>query len=462
VRLAAQLGSGLTGLLYVLDEPTIGLHPRDTDQLLRALRELTDKGCSVLLVEHDAETIRAADHVIDVGPGGGHTGGRILAEGSPAQLAKDPASLTFASLARPLLAPLRRRPIDRARGVTLRGARAHNLKKVDLWIPDGRFVVVTGVSGSGKSTLVRDVFLRAVREALGLATEAPGSNDGLRGANVWRSAVEIDQTPIGRTPRSVPATYIGVWNELRGLYARTPEARARGYESSRFSFNTRQGRCEVCEGQGSTSFEMSFLPDALVVCEGCNGLRFNAETLAVKLYGASAGEVLAMDVGEVAQLFTAVPKVRRPLDLLARLGLSYLKLGQPSNTLSGGEAQRLKLVSELGARGQGPTLYVMDEPTTGLHREDVQKLLVVMQELVERGDSVLVIEHHPDVILAADWVVDLGPEGGAGGGEIVAEGTPEEIMKVRQSHTGRILKRELARTRSDARAAAQSLVVSDH
>ncbi len=448
VRLAAQLGSGLTGLLYVLDEPTIGLHPRDTDRLLRALRDLTGKGCSVLLVEHDAETIRAADHVIDVGPGGGHTGGRILAQGSPAELARNPASLTFASLARPLASPERRRPIDPKRGARLIGATEHNLKNVDLWIPAGRLSVVSGVSGSGKSTLVRDVFLRAVRAAIGLQADPPGAHREIRGATIWKSAVEIDQTPIGRTPRSVPATYVGVWNELRALYASTPEARARGYTATRFSFNTKQGRCEACEGQGATSFEMAFLPEALVPCEACAGLRFNPETLSVHLHGVSAGQLLAMDVGEVAQLFTAVPKVRKPLDLLARLGLSYLKLGQPSNSLSGGEAQRLKLVSELAARGAGPTLYVMDEPTTGLHREDVQRLLAVLQELVERGDTVLVIEHHPDLILAADYVIDLGPEGGSGGGTIVAQGTPEEIMRVRASHTGRILKRELTKVRS--------------
>ncbi|MET0387239.1 MAG: excinuclease ABC subunit A, partial [Polyangiales bacterium] len=449
VRLAAQLGSGLTGLLYVLDEPTIGLHPRDTDRLIGALRDLTDKGCSVLLVEHDAEMIRAADHVIDVGPSGGHGGGRILAQGSPRELAKDPRSLTFASLAEPRLSVGERRPVDRAKhpGVELRRAHQHNLKHVNLWVPSGRLTAVTGVSGSGKSTLVREVFLRAVRKSLGLVTEAPGSYDELRGAGLWKRAVEIDQTPIGRTPRSVPATYIGVWDEIRKLYAATPEARARGYQTARFSFNTNKGRCTTCEGQGATSFEMSFLPEALVTCEACGGLRFDAETLSITLHGKSAGELLTLDTAEVAQLLASVPKVRRPLELLCRLGLGYLKLGQPSNTLSGGEAQRLKLVSELSTHGQGATLYVMDEPTTGLHREDVKRLLVVIQELVERGDTVLVIEHHPDVIAAADWVVDLGPEGGSAGGSIVAQGTPEDIMRCEQSHTGRILVREQGGTR---------------
>ncbi|HEX2677678.1 MAG TPA: excinuclease ABC subunit A, partial [Polyangiales bacterium] len=461
VRLAAQLGSGLTGLLYVLDEPTIGLHPRDTDRLLSALRDLTNKGCSVLLVEHDAETIRAADHVIDVGPHGGHQGGRVLAQGSPAALAKNPDSLTFTSLARPLAAPATRRAIDRKHGVLLSGAREHNLQNVDLWIPTGRFVAVTGVSGSGKSTLVREVFLRAVRKALGLVGEPAGAFGSLRGEKAWKRAIEIDQTPIGRTPRSVPATYVGVWDELRKLYAGTPEARARGYDPSRFSFNVDKGRCEACEGQGSTSFEMSFLPEALVVCEACNGRRFGPETLAVLLHGVSAGDLLESDVAEVAQLLSAVPKVKKPLDLLVRLGLGYLKLGQPSNTLSGGEAQRLKLVSELAQSGGGPTLYVMDEPTTGLHREDVRRLLTILQELVDRGDTVVVIEHHPDVIIAADYVVDLGPEGGAGGGQIVAQGTPEEIMKVSASHTGRILAREISRTRKAAKTRSSSLELSE-
>jgi len=302
---------------------------------------------------------------------------------------------------------------------------------------------------------VRDVFLRAVRKSLGLVSEAPGSYDELRGAQVWKRAVEIDQAPIGRTPRSVPGTYIGVWDEIRKLFAATPEARARGYKSSRFSFNTAEGRCSTCDGQGATSFEMSFLPEALVTCDACLGKRFSPETLAIHLHSKSAGDVLEMDVAEVAELLASVPKVQRPLDLLCRLGLGYLKLGQPSNTLSGGEAQRLKLVSELSMSGSGPTLYVMDEPTTGLHRQDVKRLLAVIQALVDRGDTVLVIEHHPDVIAAADWVVDLGPEGGAGGGRIVAEGTPQEVMRIKASHTGQVLLRERkAATRAQRAASA--------
>lgn len=443
VRLAAQLGSGLTGVLYVLDEPTIGLHPRDTGRLLGALRDLVDQGNSVLVVEHDADTIRAADHMIDVGPTGGHDGGRILAEGPPARLLGNPDSITGRSLASPLRMPDARRPVNGASFVEVLGARQHNLANVHLRIPVGLLTVVTGVSGSGKSTLVSEVMLRGVRRALGLQSETPGAHDRVRGAGALKRAVEIDQSPIGRTPRSVPATYVGAWDEIRKLYARTPQARARGYDPSRFSFNVAKGRCPDCEGQGTMHVEMSFLPDAHVHCDSCDGMRFDPETLAVQLHGASVGELLTMHVDEVADLLSAFPKVRRPLELMVDLGLGYLKLGQASNTLSGGEAQRLKLVSELAARSSAGTLYVMDEPTTGLHREDVGRLLQVIQRLVDRGETVVVIEHHPDVMAAADWMVDLGPEGGGGGGTIVAEGTPETIMNNGESHTGRALREAL-------------------
>ncbi len=447
VRLAAQLGSGLTGVLYVLDEPTIGLHPRDTNRLLSSLRELVDKGNSVIVVEHDADTIRAADHVIDVGPGGGRLGGKVVAQGTPRALAKDPHSVTGPSLARPPEIPSARRPTDDAGWLEVLGAREHNLEDVDLAIPVGRLTAVTGVSGSGKSTLVREVLLRATRAALGLVNErAPGAHREVRGAELLIRAVEIDQSPIGRTPRSVPATYVGVWNVVRKLLAGTPEARARGYGPARFSFNTAEGRCPACEGQGALTVEMSFLPQVLVPCEACDGLRFDPETLAVRLHELSAGEILNTDVADAVVLFDAVPKVKKPLSLLADLGLGYLKLGQASNTLSGGEAQRLKLVAELAARKSGGTLYVMDEPTTGLHREDVTRLIGVIQRLVDRGDTVVVIEHHPDVILAADHVVDLGPEGGEGGGQIVATGTPEAIARAKGSHTGAVLAEELRRT----------------
>jgi excinuclease ABC subunit A len=444
VRLAAQLGSGLTGILYVLDEPTIGLHPRDTARLLAALRALVGKGCSVLVVEHDTDTIRAADHLIDVGPSGGSGGGRIVASGPAAEVLADPASVTGASLARGVEVPAQRRPVDaRTPRLVVRGATEHNLRGVDFSVPLGRLVAVTGVSGSGKSTLTRDVLLRATRRALGLETEAPGAHRTITGFEALRRAIEVDQSPIGRTPRSVPATYVGIWDELRRLLAATPEARAAGYGPSRFSFNVAEGRCPSCDGNGALTVEMSFMPEVLVPCEACGGARFTDETRRARLHGLDAAQLLALDVAEAAERLHAFPKVAAPLRTLVELGLGYLRLGQPSNTLSGGEAQRLKLVAELGTAAGGPTLYVMDEPTTGLHREDVRRLLRLFERLVERGDTVVVIEHHTDVVAAADWVVDLGPEGGTGGGTIVAEGTPEDVARVAASHTGAVLAAEL-------------------
>ena len=445
VRLAAQLGSGLTGLLYVLDEPTIGLHPRDTGRLLAALRGLVDRGNTVLVVEHDDDTIKSADHVIDVGPGGGVGGGTVVAEGPPSALLDNPDSVTGRALARPARVPDERRPVGRkVPKLRVRGAQLHNLRKVDARFPIGRLTAVTGVSGSGKSTLVRRVLLPAVREALGLATDPPGRFSRLDGVEHLARAVEVDQSPIGRTPRSVPATYIDVWDELRKVLAGTPEARARGYKPGRFSFNTAGGRCDECGGNGSRKVEMAFLPDVHLTCEACLGQRFGRETLEVTLHGMSAGEILELDVEQAAKHFLALPKVHRPLSLLAELGLGYLKLGQPSNTLSGGEAQRLKLVAELGTSASGPTLYVLDEPTTGLHRDDVARLQMVLERFVERGDTVVVIEHHPDLIAAADWVVDLGPEGGAGGGRVVVQGTPEQVAACDESHTGAVLRELLA------------------
>ncbi len=447
VRLAAQLGSGLTGVLYVLDEPTIGLHPRDTDQLLGALRGLVDRGNSVLVVEHDADTIRAADHVIDVGPGGGKHGGSLVAQGT---LDTMKGSVTAKALARPPTVPETRRKIDGAPWIALRGVNHHNLQNVDVRFPLERLVAVTGVSGSGKSSLVREVLLRATRDALGLVNDrAPGGFDGIEGFETLARAIEIDQSPIGRTPRSVPATYIGLWDTVRKLLAGTPEARARGYGPSRFSFNVEEGRCPDCKGQGSIHVEMAFLPDVNIPCDTCNGMRFTPETLEVRWQGLNAGELLDLEIAEAVDVFTPVRTIRAPLELLVDLGLGYLHLGQASNTLSGGEAQRIKLVSELAAgRNVGPTLYVMDEPTTGLHRDDVARLIGVLQRLVDRGDTLAVIEHHPDVMLAADWVVDLGPEGGAAGGRVVAQGTPETIAKRKRSHTGEVLRRELAQPRS--------------
>ena len=444
VRLAAQLGSGLTGVLYVLDEPTIGLHPRDTGQLLGALRGLVDRGNSVLVVEHDADTIRAADHVIDVGPGGGKHGGTLVAEGALSTLR---SSVTAKALARPSKVPKARRTTKDAHWLQLEGVSHHNLRNVDVRFPLARFVAVTGVSGSGKSSLIREVLLRAAREALGLVNDAsPGPVAGIEGFEPLKRAIEVDQSPIGRTPRSVPATYIGIWDLVRKLLAGTAEARARGYGPSRFSFNVEEGRCPECRGQGSIHVEMAFLPDVDVPCETCNGMRFTPETLEVRWQGLNAGQLLELEASEAAEVFSAVRAIRRPLELLVDLGLGYLHLGQASNTLSGGEAQRIKLVSELAAGlNTGPTLYVLDEPTTGLHRDDVERLLGVLHRLVDRGDTVVVIEHHPDVMLAADWIVDLGPEGGKGGGRVVAQGTPETIAKRKRSHTGHVLRRELGR-----------------
>ncbi|MGB8328922.1 MAG: excinuclease ABC subunit UvrA [Polyangiales bacterium] len=456
VRLAAQLGSGLTGVLYVLDEPTIGLHPRDTGRLLGALRGLVDRGNSVLVVEHDADTIRAADHVIDVGPGGGKHGGRIVAQGA---LRNMKGSVTAAALQRPPKVPARRRPTRDVSWLQLTGVSHHNLKSVDVRFPLRRMIAITGVSGSGKSSLVREVLLRATREAVGMVNDFPaGDFQEITGFQSLKRAIEIDQSPIGRTPRSVPATYVGIWNTVRQLLAGTPEARARGYTASRFSFNVEEGRCPECKGQGSIHVEMAFLPDVDVPCETCDGMRFTPETLSVRWQGLNAGELLALEVSEAVEVFSPVKTIRQPLELLDELGLGYLHLGQPSNTLSGGEAQRIKLVSELAAGlNTGPTLYVMDEPTTGLHRDDVDRLLGVLNRLVERGDTVAVIEHHPDVMLAADWIVDLGPEGGILGGRVVAEGTPEAIAKRKHSHTGRVLRRQLGES---VVAAARGLPLS--
>jgi excinuclease ABC subunit A len=467
VRLAAQLGSGLTGILYVLDEPTIGLHPRDTGKLIAALRGLVDRGNSLVVVEHDSDTIRAADHLIDIGPGGGRHGGRIVAQGPARAVLGSGESPTAAALARPAPVPAARRPMAGRPHIELRGARLHNLRDVDVRIPLGCLVVVTGVSGSGKSTLIREVLLTALDDALGQgqskgqsksksktsqttagrAADAPACYRALEGegARLLRRAVEVDQSPIGRTSRSVPATYIGIWDQIRGLLASTPEARARGYGPARFSFNVAEGRCPACEGQGTLTAEMAFLPDVEMPCDACGGMRFSPETQDVTWRGLHAGEILALEVEAAALVFAAVDKVVRPLRLLADLGLGYLKLGQPSSTLSGGEAQRLKLVSELGTRAAGGTLYVLDEPTTGLHRNDIGRLLAVFERLVARGDTAVIIEHHLDVMLMADWIIDLGPEGGAQGGRVVACGTPEDVAACTESHTGAALAREIAR-----------------
>ncbi|MCB9658954.1 MAG: excinuclease ABC subunit UvrA [Sandaracinaceae bacterium] len=457
VRLAAQLGSGLTGVLYVLDEPTIGLHPRDTGKLIDALAALVRAGSSVVVVEHDADVIRAAQHIVDMGPTGGVEGGRVLAEGPSAHVLAHAASVTGQALRATPPEP-RGRAMEDVSWLTLRGVRQHNLRDVTLRVPLGRLTVVTGVSGSGKSTLVRSVLLPAVRVGLGLAQDAPpGDHDGLDGVDGVRRAVEIDQSPIGRTPRSVPATYIDVWNVVRELLAGTKEARARGFAATRFSFNTAGGRCETCAGNGSSVAEMSFLPDVVLPCDACGGARFDETTLAVRWRGLSASALLDLDVASAVRVFESVPKVRRPLELLLDLGLGYLRLGQPSHTLSGGEAQRLKLVSELGkAAGTGPTLYVLDEPTTGLHRDDVRRLIDVLQRFVDRGDTVVVIEHHLDLIHAADWAVDLGPEGGEGGGAITFAGTPSALRECVASHTGVALREVSGEAAASPRSPSRS------
>jgi excinuclease ABC subunit A len=443
LRLSAQAGAGLTGALYVLDEPTIGLHPRDTGRLLENLRALVDTGSTVLVVEHDLDTLRAADHLVDLGPGGGRLGGRIVAAGPPGEVLASEASPTARALHLPVrgLRPTRPAPRDWLR---LDGARCHNLRGVDLALPLGRMTVVAGVSGSGKSTLVRRVLFPAVREALGRTTPPPGPFKKLSGVGPLRRVLAVDQSPIGRTPRSVPATFLGIWDELRRVFAGTPEARARGYGPTRFSFNSGGGgRCPACAGQGSISHEMSFLPDVTTPCEACGGARFEPSTLEVRWRGLNVGETLRLTVDEALEAFSALPRVAGPLRCLSELGVGYLQLGQGSHTLSGGEAQRLKLAAELTATARHePTLYVLDEPTTGLHLADVAKLLRVLDQLVARGDTLVVIEHHPVVIAAADHVVELGPEGGEAGGRIVAAGTPAEVARA-ATPTGPVLRQIL-------------------
>jgi len=446
IRLATQIGSSLVGVLYVLDEPSIGLHARDNARLLQTLARLRDRGNTVLVVEHDEDTIRAADHVLDLGPGAGELGGRVVGQGTAAELAKQPGSLTGQYLAgtRRIELPERRRGEDRGR-LRLKGAHHNNLQGVDLELPLGRLVAVTGVSGSGKSSLVIDTLYPALARILNRASAAAGSHTALEGHELLQGVIDIDQSPIGRTPRSNPATYTGVFEPIRKLFAGLPEARARGFAAGRFSFNVKGGRCEACKGDGTIKVEMHFLPDVYVRCEQCRGLRFGRDTLAIRFKGASIADVLAMTVTQAAEFFAAQPKLRRKLSLLQEVGLGYLRLGQPATTLSGGEAQRIKISRELTRRGGGGTLYVLDEPTTGLHVDDVGRLLQVLQRLVDAGNSVVVIEHNLHVVKCADWVVDLGPEGGSGGGRIVVEGTPEQIAAHAGSHTGRYLRSLLAR-----------------
>jgi excinuclease ABC subunit A len=447
IRLASQIGSGLTGVLYVLDEPSIGLHQRDNDRLLAALKRLRDLGNTVIVVEHDEDAIRSADYLIDMGPGAGVHGGRVVARGTPADVVANPDSLTGQYLAgrRRIAVPPARRPARGDATLTLSGARANNLKNLTVGFPLGTFTCVTGVSGGGKSTLVVDTLYRALARRLMGAREHAGAHDGLHGLEQVDKVVDIDQSPIGRTPRSNPATYTGAFTPIRDWFAELPESKSRGYRPGRFSFNVRGGRCEACQGDGVIKIEMHFLPDVYVQCDTCKGKRYNRETLEIAFRGKSIADVLDMTVEEAAVFFKAVPAIRDKLVTLERVGLGYIHLGQQATTLSGGEAQRVKLAKELSRRATGRTVYILDEPTTGLHFEDVRRLLEVLHALVDHGNTVVVIEHNLEVIKTADWVIDLGPEGGDGGGHVVACGTPEDIAAVEASHTGRYLAPHLGR-----------------
>ena len=457
IRLASQIGSGLTGVLYVLDEPSIGLHQRDNARLLETLKRLRDLGNTVIVVEHDEDAIRTADHVLDIGPGAGIHGGHIVAQGTVDDLVATPASLTGKYLSGELIVPVpERRPRNARRTLTLVNARGNNLKNVTAEIPLGLFTCVTGVSGGGKSTLLVDTLYKAIARKLNGASEAPAPHDRIEGLEHLDKVIDIDQSPIGRTPRSNPATYTGAFTPIREWFAGLPEAKARGYEPGRFSFNVKGGRCEACQGDGVIKIEMHFLPDVYVTCDVCKGKRYNRETLDVLFKGKSIADVLDMTVEEALEFFKVVPRVRNVLELLHRVGLDYIHVGQQATTLSGGEAQRVKLAKELSKRATGRTLYILDEPTTGLHFHDVAKLLDVLHELVEQGNTVVVIEHNLEVIKTADWIIDLGPEGGDGGGEIVAAGTPEDIAKTKRSYTGQFLAPVLGRREAKRKARTEA------
>ena len=443
IRLATQIGSSLVGVLYILDEPSIGLHQRDNRRLIETLLRLRDLGNTVIVVEHDEETMRSADHIVDMGPGAGEHGGEVVMSGVLDDILGEPRSVTgqFLSGKRSVAVPAVRRA-GRSH-FTVRGAREHNLKNLDVSVPTGAFVCVTGVSGSGKSTLVNDIIFRSLSNIVNRVPVRPGDHDRIDGIEQLDKVIDIDQSPIGRTPRSNPATYTGLWDHIRELFSMTQEAKVRGYSPGRFSFNVKGGRCESCKGDGTLKIEMHFLPDIYVPCDVCQGKRYNRETLEVRFKGKNVAEVLDMSVEEAVEFFSNQPKIRRRLQTLADVGLEYIRLGQPSTTLSGGEAQRVKLATELAKVATGNTLYILDEPTTGLHFADVDKLLEVLQRLVDQGNTVLVIEHNLDVIKCADWIIDLGPEGGDAGGELVAEGTPEEICGHAASETGKVLRRVL-------------------
>jgi excinuclease ABC subunit A len=445
IRLATQIGSGLTGVLYVLDEPSIGLHQRDNRRLIETLVKLRDLGNTLVVVEHDEDTIKTSDWIIDIGPGAGVDGGSVVHSGTYKEILQNKNSITGDYLAgrKIISTPKARRPIDPKRMLSVVGAKANNLKNLTVSFPLGTFIAVTGVSGSGKSSLVNDILYNVLANALNGAKLVAGKHTRITGMNQLDKVVHVDQNPIGRTPRSNPATYTGVFDHIRKLFTETSESKARGYLQGRFSFNVKGGRCEACSGDGTIRIEMNFLPDVYVLCEVCQGARYNRETLQVKYKGKSISEVLEMPIAEAAVFFEAINSISRYLNTLVDVGLGYVRLGQSATTLSGGEAQRVKLATELQRRSTGRTIYVLDEPTTGLHFEDVRKLLIVLNSLVDKGNTVIVIEHNLDVIKSADWLLDLGPEGGFRGGELVAEGTPEQVAKVKGSFTGEFLKEVL-------------------
>lgn len=440
IRLATQIGSNLSGVIYVLDEPSIGLHQRDNDRLINSLKKMRDLGNTLVVVEHDEDTMRAADYIIDIGPGAGENGGTVMAAGTPKQVMRSRKSLTgqYLSGRKFIPVPASRRP-GNGQFITLKGAAANNLKDIDVKFPLGKFICVTGVSGSGKSTLVNLILKRVLAQKLNHNSAKPGKYGSISGVDQIEKVIDIDQSPIGRTPRSNPATYTGVFDDIRGLFAQTNDAKVRGYGKGRFSFNVKGGRCEACHGDGIIKIEMNFLPDVYVPCEVCHGTRYNSETLEVEYKGKNISQVLNMTVNEALDFFSAIPKIRRKLQTIQDVGLGYVKLGQPATTLSGGEAQRMKLASELHRQSHGKSFYILDEPTTGLHMDDIKRLLTVLQRLVDKGNTVLVIEHDLDVVKSADWLIDLGPEGGEAGGYVVATGTPEDVAKVKKSYTGQYL-----------------------